>query len=403
MTNEKDYRHIPADQLALKLAGRTDIDVPHLIRQVEGWQRLRLKVPSWAAVDGLEYPPRLSLEQCSGEEAARYKADVVSRLLQMLPPTGHTRTMTDLTGGLGVDFAALAPLFDRAVYVERQEELCRLARHNFPLLRLGAGVEVVCAEATDYLRTMQPVDLLFLDPARRDSAGRKTVSIQDCQPDLTVLMPQLRTLAHLIVVKLSPMLDIAGALRTLGESIAEVHVVSRSGECKDLLLVITGNKINSQKLATPDGTRFVACDDGRTFTFTQSEEQAACPSLATEVGAWLYEPAAALLKAGAFKLIAKRYSLSKLHPNSHLYTAKTPCSSFIGRSFQVKGVYSFAKADVRALRELTGGRANLTVRNFPMTVAALRKKLKLADGGDTYVFATTLADGHHALIACSKC
>ena len=172
----KDLRQIPVNELALQLSGRKDIDVADTLQQVEGWQRMREKVPSWAAVEGLRFPHRLALEQCSGETAARYKADVVRRLIDAAEePT----SMADLTGGFGVDFSFVARNFTRATYVERQEALCTLARHNFPLLGLPQA-EVVCADGTDYLRTMAPVDLLFLDPARRDAAGRKTVMIADC-------------------------------------------------------------------------------------------------------------------------------------------------------------------------------------------------------------------------------
>lgn len=390
-------RQIPVAQLALRLAGRKDIDVSHILRQVEGWQRLRNKVPSWAEIDDLEYPPRLALEQCSGEKAARYKAQLVRRLLSSLAPCDQLHTMADLTGGLGVDFSQLAPLFGQAVYVERQEELCRLARHNFPLLGLTSGVEIVCDEAEHYLERMAPADLIFLDPARRDTTGHKMVSIADCQPDLISLLPGLRAKARFIVVKLSPMLDIKGALRSLGDTVTEVHVISRGGECKDLLLVISG--ASGESCAAP---KIIACDDGRTFVFTLEEEREAEPPLTARIGSYLYEPGPALLKAGAFRLIATRFGLSKLHPDTHLYTAERCVDNFPGRTFRVERVYTFAKADLKALRQDTGGHANLTVRNFPMSVATLRKKLRLTEGGDAYLFATTLQDGSHALIRCEK-
>lgn len=226
-------RNTPVDRLALQLAGRADMDVPFVLQQVEGWQRLRSKVPSWAAVDGLHYPHRLALEQCSGEPAARHKAQLVERLI---PSADDRRSMADLTGGLGVDFSFVAPLFAKATYVERQESLVETARHNFPLLGLRHAV-TVCADGVDFLRAMEPVDLLFLDPARRDSAGRKTVLIEDCEPDVCALQQLLLEKAAWVVLKLSTMLDIASALRSLRQ-VSEVHVVSVGGECKDLLLVL---------------------------------------------------------------------------------------------------------------------------------------------------------------------
>ncbi len=386
----KDLRHIPVSELALKLSGCKDIDVADTLQQVEGWQRMRDKVPSWAAVDGLRYPHRLALEQCSGEAAAHYKAGVVQRL--MSGAEGPTR-MADLTGGFGVDFSFVARHFTHATYVEKQESLCALARHNFPLLGLRQA-EVVCADGTDFLRTMQPVDLLFLDPARRDTAGRKTVLIADCEPDVCVLQQLLLEKARFVVLKLSTMLDISGALHALNH-VREVHVVAVGGEAKDLLLVL--------ERSFCDEPAVCVCENGQTFQFTYTEENNAQPVYATagNLGLYLYEPGPATMKAGAFKLTAERFALQKLHPNSHLYTSDQFVENFPGRAFRIEHVLGFGKRDLKALHELTE-RANLTVRNFPTSVAALRKKLKLKEGGSHYLFATTLADGSHALLVCTK-
>ena len=386
---DQSWRNIPVSQLALQLAGRKDIDVPHVLRQVEGWQRLRHKVPSWTEVEGLEYPQRLALEQCSGEAAARFKAEMVERLLKDDDiQGGRSLSMTDLTGGLGVDFSFLAPLFNEATYVERQEELCRLARHNFPLLGLQ-NARIVCADAKDYLRQMQPVDLIFLDPARRDGAGRKTVRMEDCEPDVCHLLPLLLQKAHHIVLKLSPMLDIAAALEALS-CVGQVGVVSAGGECKDLVLVLSANAA-SPVITVREGTE--------NFVFTPQQEAEATPLYATECGMYLYEPGPALLKAGCFKLIATRFGLQKLHPHSHLYTGDIYLPHFPGRSFRVENVFGFGKQDLKQLRrQITC--ANITVRNFPSTVEKLRAKLKLRDGGNHYLFATTLHNQSHVLILC---
>lgn len=386
---DQSWRNIPVSQLALQLAGRKDIDVPHVLRQVEGWQRLRHKVPSWTEVEGLEYPQRLALEQCSGEAAARFKAEMVERLLKDDDiQGGRSLSMTDLTGGLGVDFSFLAPLFNEATYVERQEELCRLARHNFPLLGLQ-NARIVCADAKDYLRQMQPVDLIFLDPARRDGAGRKTVRMEDCEPDVCHLLPLLLQKAHHIVLKLSPMLDIAAALEALG-CVGQVGVVSAGGECKDLVLLLSANAA-SPVITVREGTE--------TFEFLPQQEAEATPHYATECGMYLYEPGPALLKAGCFKLIATRFGLQKLHPHSHLYTGDIYLPHFPGRSFRVEKVFSFGKQDLKQLRSQIAS-ANITVRNFPTTVDKLRAKLKLHDGGNHYLFATTLHNQSHVLILC---
>ncbi len=377
-------RHEDPSRLALTLAATPDVDAAFVVRQVEGWQRLCKKVPSWAAVDALRYPPRLALEQCSGEAAARYKQAVAERLLP------HGGTLTDLTGGLGVDFSFMARAFRHAVYVERQAELCQLARHNLPLLGLERA-EVVEGDGTDYLQAMKPVDMLFLDPARRDTAGRKTVLLEDCEPDVTRLLPLLREKARIVVLKLSPMLDWHRAVETLG-CVSEVHIVAEGGECKDLLLVL------AHDASEP---RIYCADSLHCFTFTPSEENAAAADYTPHVGKYLYEPSAAMLKGGAYKLAATRYGLQKLHANSHLYTSDQLISNFPGRTFCVEAVSGFGKRD---LRETLAGvsQANLSVRNFPASVAELRRKLKIKEGGDAYWFATTLSDNRHALICCRK-
>lgn len=379
------HRDDDVERLALSPGEARGVDLHLALQEIEGRQRLGRKVPSWAAVEGLRLPPRLALEQCSGEAAALYKARLARRLL----PRGGS--MTDLTGGLGVDFAAQARLFDRCTYVEHNAGLCALARHNLPLLGLERA-RVVCTEAGDYLAAMEPVDWLFLDPARRDEAGRKTVLLADCRPDVTELAPLLLEKAGHVLVKLSPMLDAADAVRRL-PAVAEVHVVAHGGECKELLLLLSRGH---------EGEPRVTCADGeRLFSFAPAEEQAATPAQAATLRRYLYEPGPALLKAGALKLTAVRFGLAKLHPNSHLYTSDALVGDFPGRTFLVEGVYGFSKKELRRFAA-NCPRANLTLRNFPGTTADLRRRLRLKEGGDRYCFATTLADGARVLVVGRK-
>lgn len=394
----KDYREMPVEQLALRLSAHGGDDTARLLRQVEGWQRLRLKVPSWAAVDDLEYPPRLSLEQCSGEDAARYKATVAKGLFEKYGEEGDgALTMADLTGGLGVDFSMLSPLFQRSTYVERNGELCRLARHNFPLLGLK-GIEIVCADGEEHLRKMRRASLLFLDPARRDAAGRKTVRIADCQPDVGALLPLLLEKGRFVMLKLSPMLDISEAMRPFGESVVETHVISSGGECRELLFILAGNG----GLPSSEVREITVCEGNVSFRFTAEQESFARVDYAVQPGTFLYEPGPATLKAGAFRTVAEKFHLRKLHPNTHLYTGDQLKENFPGRTFRITRTFSFNKADLRTLRTMAGGRANLTVRNFPVSVAGLRQKLKLVEGGPTYLFATTTVHGKHVLVLCEK-
>jgi len=386
------HRSEPVEKLAFAASRQLEpAAAAFALRQIEGWQRLRRKVPTWAACDALEYPSRLALEQCSGEPAAQYKGSIAARLF----PAGGT--MADLTGGFGVDFFFLARRFDRATYVERNAELVRIVASN--MRRLGLkNADFIEGDGIARLRTMEPVDLLFLDPARRDGTGRKTVRLEDCEPNVLEQLPVLREKCRRLMLKLSPMLDVEQAIEALG-TVSEVHVFSHKGECKDLVLVCDGA---SGKTADPH----VFCvEDSRCFRFTKSEETAQNLSFFKDFdalpGLFLYEPGPSLLKAGAFRLPAVRYGLQKLHPNSHLYVSDRCMEEFPGRAFRVRRVTGFGK---RELRSFAGDvhRANLAVRNFPATVAELRKRLGLKEGGDEYWFATTLSDGSRKLLACTK-
>lgn len=377
--------------LALQAGRHPGVNMPAAVTQIAGWQAARTKIPTWAATDGILYPPHLSMEQCSSELTADYKAAIVAQA------GGERHSLTDLTGGFGIDFSALAAEFERADYVERQEILCELARHNFPLLGLKHAT-VHQADATEYLQGMEPVSWLFLDPARRDGHGGKTVAIADCEPDVAQLEPLLLAKAGRVLLKLSPMLDLAQALHTL-KHVVQAHVVAVGGECKELLLVLAADAA-----LHPDEVP-ICCVNlpaaANVFTFSRQEEQNAPCIYADAPRAYLYEPHAALLKAGAFRSLASIYKVEKLHPNSHLYTSDTPVEGFPGRTFRIDGWGGFGKREVKEL--LKGEKkANLTVRNFPASVAELRKRLKLSEGGNIYLFATTLADGQKVLIRCSK-
>ena len=388
----RTHREEDVRRLALKPAPE-NVDLRMALQQIEGWQTARRKLPSWAERDGIQYPPRLPMEQCSSEQTARYKQALVKRLLDN-DGTEAPHTLMDLTGGFGIDFSFLAPLFDRAVYMERQPELCRIAAHNFKTLGL-AQAEIRETDSSLSPDEWPDATCCFVDPARRDTVGRKTVAIEDCEPDLSILQEAIRRKAAFSLIKLSPMLDIRMALRTLAH-VAEVHAVSVQGECKELLLVMTRQK--------PEKTACHCVNLGTedpTFTFTLTEEEEAACTYSDTPGRFLYEPNASVMKCGGFRSLATRYGLRKLHPNSHLYTSDHSCKDFPGRAFAIEDCCGFGKKELKGL--LNGlGQANLTVRNFPDTVAGLRKRLKLKEGGNAYLFATTLSDGRHVLLRCRK-
>ena len=371
-------------QMALQGAKYPEVDLPFALDQIAGRQTARRKLPSWAAIEGIVYPPHLSMEQCSSEQTARYKAQI----------SGSGDTMADLTGGFGVDFSFMAQGFQRAVYVERQEHLCDIARENFRLLGLRQA-EVVCGDSVDYLQAMSPVDIIYLDPARRDSHGGRTYGISDCTPDVLSLRNLLTAKARRVLVKLSPMLDWRKAVGDIGEELVrEVHIVSVANECKELLVVMEAEP-------TPDPSpregRLVCVNDDSCFEVALPLSCESPLPWGGVRGGLLYEPNASIMKAGCFAEVAQRFGVRPVAQNSHLFTSEEPVEGFPGRSFQIEAVTSMNKRELRQhLQGLT--QANITVRNFPLSVAELRRRLKLGEGGDTYIFATTLADKSHALL-----
>lgn len=375
-------------QLALQADRYPDIDMPMALQQIAGWQTARTKLPEWAAVDGILYPPRLSMEQCSSEATAKYKMSIPN----FSPEEG---SLVDLTGGFGVDFSFMARGFQQAVYVEQQPHLCEVARHNFCLLGLNQA-EVVCGDGVEYLKNMcRPASLIYLDPARRDVNGMKTYAIGDCTPDVAALKDLLLEKAELVMVKLSPMLDWHKAIDDLG-NVCQMHIVSVDNECKELLVVMAAG--------WKDKTR-VHCvnilSNGQTdiFSFDYPSDTSSSSPTADNVceGLYLYEPNASLMKAGCFAELSAQYGVLPLGNSSHLFVSSEILADFPGRKFRIESVTSLNKKELKqALGELR--KANITVRNFPLSVAELRKRLKLADGGDTYIFATTLGEKDHVLL-----
>lgn len=387
----REHRTDDVRLLALQAARYPAVDMLMAITQIAGWQAIRTKVPTWAACEKILYPQHLSLEQCSSETTAQYKTGVVSHT------EGERETLTDLTGGFGVDCAFLSSAFQRAIYVERQQTLCEVARHNFSALALSS-IEVCHADSVEYLKQMTPVDWIFIDPARRDGSGGKVIAISDCEPDVSALEERLLTKSRQVLVKLSPMLDLVQALHDL-HHVSEAHIVAVANECKELLLVL-----NKDCDIRPEDVP-VHCvnlgTDQPPLTFTRRTEREAQCSYADAPGTYLYEPNAAILKAGAFRTLAYIYNMVKLHPNSHLYTSDARIAGFPGRAFRIEGWCGFGKKEIKDLLADVK-QANLTIRNFPATVHDLRKRLKLAEGGTTYLFATTIGQ-QKILIRCRKC
>ena len=416
----KQFRQADPRKLALQASRYPDVDMPYALNQIQGWQTALRKLPSWAACDGVVYPPHLNMEQCSSEATARYKQQVARRWAERIPNASRT-SMTDLTGGFGVDFSFTSRCFDRATYVERNASLCDVVGANLP--RLGiSNAQVKCAEAEAVLEQMEPQTMIFLDPARRDEHGAKTVLIADCTPDVCQLLPSLMQKSQFVMLKLSPMLDWHKAIVDLDGKVREVHIVSADGECKELLLVLAPDGkpevqvfcVDIQSKPDSEGqyprSEFVysiatnaqeEMVENNSKLENSTSAQPTNSKLKTQNSKFLHEPNASVMKAGCFDEIARAYGVSAISRNSHLFLSDREIEGFPGRSFAIDAVTTMNK---RQLRQTLSGmkQANIAVRNFPLSVAELRKRLKLNDGGDTYIFATTTSDGDHILMLTHK-
>ena len=370
--------HLHDDVRELALGPRNaKVDMTLALRQIEARQLLRKKVPSWSQNPLLLFPSHLSIEQCSSEATALYKASLT-----------QGTTFADLTGGLGVDCFFISQNFQHSDYVEVDPELCALARHNLN----GPIIHNESAEA--YLNHCEPADWMLVDPSRRDQYGRKTVSVGDCTPNVVELQEQLLRKTRHLMVKLSPMLDISQALKEL-RHVKEIHVVAVANECKELLFLLEPGF---------EGIADITCvhiESGQpSVRFTLEDERRAGLQLALEVGHYLYEPNAAVMKGGCYRLLTERYAVRKLHRNSHLYTSDTLVADFPGRVFEVDDWAVYGKKAKAMLGDLD--RASVAVRNFPMRVAELRKRHNIGDGDQVYLFATTLSDERKVVVKTHK-
>ena len=386
----QEHREEDVRKLALQARRDSDVDLPWALDQIRGWQTARRKLPSWAAIDGIVYPPHLSMEQCSSQQTALYKCSIMDRL-----PEGSHETLVDLTGGFGVDFAFMAQRAQRAVYVERQEHLCETARHNFGLLELSHAT-VIHADAEDALQDLEtkPTStLLYLDPARRDSNSARTYAISDCTPNVLELKDQLLKTADHILIKLSPMLDWHKAVTDLGNHVAEVHIVSVANECKELLILLSADHRCEPVIH--------CVNDGQALIYSPGEDNLPAAIADGENAAYLYEPNASVMKAGCYGVLTQRFPVRALATDSHLFVSDDLIEDFPGRHFAITAITSMNKKELgRALKGIS--QANVAVRNFPMSAVDLRRRLGLKDGGECYVFGTTDAAGRRLLFLCEK-
>ncbi len=370
-------------RLALLAHRYPDLPIRAIAEQLQSCRKARHKLPEWFATEGLIFPPTLSMEQCSSEATARYKSSLL-----------HGQRLVDLTGGAGVDTFYLSQSFVQTDYVEQDESLAQLAGHNFSVL--GANhIQAHSTSAEAFLATLsEPVDAIYLDPARRDAQARRVFQLTDSTPDVLALQNELLNKATTVLLKTAPLLDIQATLQVL-KNVSQVHVVAVRNEVKEVLY-----QLDRRHLSEPEITAInLQHSADEPFTFLRSQELQAEIIYADPL-TYLYEPHAALMKAGAFKRIGQRFGLSKLHPNTHLYTSSLHVPNFPGRTFRCQAVVPYQKKAVR--RQLSEARASITTRNFPEAVAAVRKKLDLSDGGDAYLFAVRLANEQLRIIIAAK-
>ncbi len=507
-------------QLAFLGSKYPEVNMPFALDQIRGRKMAHVKLPRWASIEGIIYPPHISMEQCSSEQTALYKAELAARLLGLSVSSSENEKgcekasnshfskicefagkgavdsefaknedtrkkqqiltecdkyvnksegepneedfseeieFVDLTGGFGVDFSYIASrLGMKSMYVERQAHLCEAAKENFERLGLknvsvknGDGIEVLHSfhskknAASDFLgiteeqsqsllKTNFGLKLIFIDPARRDDAGNKVVSLKDCTPDVTVLQEEMLSKADYVIIKLSPMLDWHRAVSELSH-VREVHIVSVNNECKELLLVLSARNMGMNMVSGTDlgakydeNLRIFCINDSQSFVCDETEMASSAVKIASpdkivsssvkavkkvspdritspalDEMPYLYEPNASLMKAGCFGVLSERYDAKMLSKNSHLFVSEDPVEAFPGRAFRIIAVSSFNKKELK--RQLSGiTKANIATRNFPLSVAELRKRLKLKDGGETYIFATTLSDESHVLVICER-
>ena len=485
-------------QLAFLGSKYPEVNMPFALDQIRGRKMAHVKLPRWASIEGIIYPPHISMEQCSSEQTALYKAELAARLLGLSVSSSENEKecekasnshfskicefasegavdsefaknedtckkqqiltecdkyvnksegepneedfseeieFVDLTGGFGVDFSYIASrLGVKSVYVERQAHLCEAAKENFERLGLknvsvknGDGIEVLHSfhskknaasdslgiteeQSQSLLKTNLGLKLIFIDPARRDDAGNKVVSLKDCTPDVTVLQEEMLSKADYVIIKLSPMLDWHRAVSELNH-VREVHIVSVNNECKELLLVLSARNMGDMEASSADGEvkhagnlRIYCVNDAQSFVCDELDMESSPVRIAPPVleeMQYLYEPNASLMKAGCFGVLSDRYDARMLSKNSHLFVSQAPIEAFPGRSFRIIAISSFNKKELK--RHLSGiTKANIATRNFPLSVAELRKRLKLKDGGETYIFATTLSNESHVLVITEK-
>jgi 16S rRNA G966 N2-methylase RsmD len=379
----KTHLNDEVTSLLLQAKKYPNLNIPDLVWQIKARQKAKAKLPEWFDNEEIIFPKMLSVEQCSSEITAKFKANLV-----------HGETLIDLTGGMGVDIAYMSKNFKKAIYIEQNEDLCEIATYNFEQLGVE-NVTFVGGNSIDFLETETiNYSWIYLDPHRRDDTGNKVVSLQDCEPNILEIKDFLFDKTDKILLKASPMLDINLAVSEL-QNVLKIYVVAVENEVKEILFHLQKDYQEEAQYHAVNLLNKRNTD----FTFKKSEEKNAVIKIGSPQ-AYLYEPNAVILKSGGFRIIAQYFDLQKIAPHSHLYTSTDLVENFQGRTFKIEAVCKLDKKEIS--QYLSENKANITIRNFPLSVKQIRDKLKLSEGGDTYLFATTDAQNQKIVIVCKK-
>ena len=376
------------NKLLLKAKQFIGFDVHFAIQQIIARNSLKHKLQQWANNPNIIYPSRISTEQCSSELTATYKQQLIKG-----------KVLCDLTGGLGVDSYFFSLKAEKVIYVERFIEYCKAAQHNF--IVLGAhNIEIVNGDSRNIVSKII-ADTYYIDPARRSGCNKRVYALSDCEPNILELKDNLLSLGKRVIIKTSPMIDINHSLCSLPET-QELHIVAVKNECKELLFVLEKNTLNIDVSELKVNTiNIIDKEKSQVYNFDYLKEKDINIPFAQTIDTYLYEPNAAILKSGAFKLLSKDYQVHKLHKHSHLYTSSNLVSDFPGRIFKVKEVTIFSSKYLKLLKN-TIPKANITTRNFTLSVAELRRKSGIKEGGEVYLFATTMLNDKKVIIHCEK-
>ena len=383
--------HINDDTAELLLAARryADVDVPFVVEQIEARRRLKGKLPEWYANPDLIMGGRVPAEQCSSEQTARYKRSII-----------EGESLCDMTGGMGVDFWYMSEGMKRAIYTERNEELCEVARHNFQVLKdeRHPEAEVRCGDGREL--PIPSVDIIYLDPARRAGDGSRVYAMEDCEPNIVEWQDELLRHAKMLLVKLSPMVDITDVLRKL-KGVTDVYIVGVRNECKEILVQAHAFGDSLQMGCVKVHCVDFWADRQMEYTFDSSEKTRRVNLTSSGVGRFLYEPDVTLMKAQAFSSLCQRFPVYQLDVETHLMTSDEFIADFPGRIFEVEEMIPFSSKVMKRLKKEIS-QANIATRNFVMTAEELQKRSGIKVGGEVYLFGAKVKDVGQMLLKCRK-